>query len=186
MPSRLLSPVRLTGRAALAMLLASLLLVCAPAAPAVRADTERLIPWKDDRTPPLSLADLAGRRHSLADYRGQVVLVNFWATWCDPCREEMPSMQRLRQRLAGRPFAVLAVNHGESPARAGDFLKRARLDLPVLLDPGQETARAWRVRILPHSFLLGPDGRVRYSVIGELDWASDPVVEAVRRLLPGS
>jgi peroxiredoxin len=164
--------------------LAAVVLAWALAATAVRADTERLIPWNDDKTPALALVDLAGRRHSLADYRGRVVLVNFWATWCDPCREEMPSMQRLVDRLAGRPFAVLAVNHGESAARAGEFVRRAALAFPVLLDPGQETARAWRVRILPQSFLVGPDGRVRYSVIGELDWASDAIVEAVRRLLP--
>jgi cytochrome c biogenesis protein CcmG, thiol:disulfide interchange protein DsbE len=158
--------------------------VCAVGVPAARADEARFVPWKDVKTPPLALRDLAGRQHALADYRGKVVLVNFWATWCEPCREEMPSMQRLTQHFAGRPFAILAVNYGESDIRAGDFLKRSFLDLTVLLDPGQDASRAWRVRVLPASFLLGADGRVRYGVIGEIDWMSPPAIETVRGLFP--
>jgi thiol-disulfide isomerase/thioredoxin len=149
-----------------------------------RADQTRFVAWKDAKTPLLSLRDLAGRTHALADYRGKVVLVNFWATWCEPCREEMPSMQRLRERLAGRPFAILAVNYGESEIRAADFVKRSAFDLTVLLDPGQAAARAWRVRILPASVLVGPDGRARYAVIGEIDWMSRDAVATVERLLP--
>jgi thiol-disulfide isomerase/thioredoxin len=148
-----------------------------------RADEARFVPWKDAKTPPLSLRDLAGRTHTLADYRGRVVLVNFWATWCEPCREEMPSMQRLRERLATRPFAILAVNYGEAATRAADFVERSALDLTVLLDPGQAAARAWRVRILPASVLVGADGRARYSVIGEIDWMSRGAIAAVERLL---
>ena len=92
-------------------------------------------------------------------------------------------MHRLKQHFAGRPFAILAVNYGESDIRAGDFLKRSSLDLTVLLDPGQDASRAWRVRVLPASFLVGPDGRVRYGVIGEIDWMSQVAIETVRRLL---
>ena len=148
------------------------------------ADQSRFVPWKDLKTPPLSLRDLAGRTHTLAAYGGKVVLVNFWATWCEPCREEMPSMQRLRERLAARPFTILAVNYGESAMRAADFVKRAALDLTVLLDPGQAAARAWRVRILPASVLVGLDGRARYAVIGEVDWMSRDALDTVERLLP--
>ena len=75
------------------------------------------------------------------------------------------------------------MNYGESDIRAGDFLKRSLLDLTVLLDPGQDASRAWRVRVLPASFLVGPDGRVRYGVIGEIDWMSPAAIETVRRLL---
>lgn len=148
------------------------------------ADEARFVPRKDAKTPPLALRDLAGRQHALADYRGKAVLVNFWATWCEPCRDEMPSMQRLKERLAGRPFQILAVNYGEWDIRASEFLKRSTLDLTVLLDPSQDTARAWRVRLLPASFMVGPDGRVRYAVIGEIDWMSPGAVDTVERLLP--
>jgi thiol-disulfide isomerase/thioredoxin len=132
----------------------------------------------------LALRDLAGVPVSLAEYRGQVVLVNFWATWCEPCQDEMPSFRALRERLGGRPVAVLAVNYGESAARVRAFLERVPVAARVLLDPDQDAARAWRVRILPASFLVGPDGRARYAVPGELDWAAPGPLHAVRSLLP--
>jgi thiol-disulfide isomerase/thioredoxin len=145
-------------------------------------DPSRFVPWTRE-TPPLALKDLAGRPVSLDDLRGKVVLVNFWATWCEPCREEMPSMRALQQRLAGQPLEVLAVNYGEAASRVKEFLARERLDLSVLLDPGQQVARAWRVRVLPASFLVGRDGRVKFSVIGELDWASEEAIRIVGGLL---
>jgi thiol-disulfide isomerase/thioredoxin len=153
-------------------------------AAAADADTTRFIPWTRADVPALALKDLSGRTHALADHRGKVLLINFWATWCEPCREEMPSMRTLRERLAGRPFEILAVNYGESASRVRDFLERERLDFLTLLDPNQDAARAWRVRVLPGSFLVDAEGRVRYSVIGELDWASDKAMRTVRRLLP--
>jgi thiol-disulfide isomerase/thioredoxin len=159
-------------------------MVAAALATAVPADPRRFVPWREADTPALALKDLAGRPHALADYRGQVLLVNFWATWCEPCRDEMPSLQRLKERLAGRPFTVLTVNYGESRQKAEEFARRLGFDLPVLLDPGQQAARAWRVRLLPASYLLDAEGRARYSIVGELDWASDAAVAAVRSLLP--
>ncbi|HET9663618.1 MAG TPA: TlpA disulfide reductase family protein [Burkholderiales bacterium] len=136
--------------------------------------------------PPSSLAlkDLSGRVHRLSDYRGKVVLINFWATWCEPCREEMPSLERLRQKLADRPFVVLAVNVDEPEARIAKFLAAMPLDFPVLVDAGSKLTRSWKVRVLPASFLIGPDGRVRYTVVGELDWSAPAVVERITKLLP--
>lgn len=92
-------------------------------------------------------------------------------------------MERLQERLAGQPFTVLLVNHGEARMRVGDFARREALAWSVLLDPNRDASRAWRVRVLPSSFLVGPDGRVRYTVIGEMDWASTESVETVRTLL---
>ena len=168
--------------------LAALLLGCAlagsaPLKGAARADTTRFVPWSGSETPALTLNDPSGRPHALADYRGTVVLVNFWATWCEPCRAEMASMRRLQERLAGKPFTVLLVNHGEARVRVRDFVSREALALSVLLDPNQDASRAWRVRVLPSSFLVGADGRVRYTVIGEMDWASPESVEAIQALL---
>jgi thiol-disulfide isomerase/thioredoxin len=154
--------------------------------PALAVEPARLVPWTGAALPPLALRDPAGRSHALDDLRGQVVLVNFWATWCEPCREEMPSMQRLKERLASRGFSVVAVNFGEAAARVATFVRDTGvpLDFLFLLDPGQQAARAWRVRVLPASFLVGLDGRVRYSVLGELDWTRPDVEAAVRGLLP--
>lgn len=92
-------------------------------------------------------------------------------------------MQRLADGLDGQPFAVLAVNYGESSLRVGEFIERWALRFPVLLDPGQDAARAWRVRVLPTSFLVGRDGRVRYSVVGDIDWTGAHAVETVRAML---
>src|SRR6185312_5709815 len=137
-------------------LIGLLMLLAAPLAQA-----QGLKPWPGGATPPLVLADLASREHRLADYRGKVVLVNFWATWCEPCREEMPSMRKLRAGLAGKPF-----------------------DFPVLLDRGSAAAKAWRARVLPVTFVVGPDGAIRYTVLGGIDWAEDKVREALVALMP--
>src|SRR6185312_16610496 len=99
--------------------------------------------WKGKPTPPLALRDLAGKQVDLASLKGRVVLVNFWATWCEPCIAEMPSIQRLQARLGGKPFTVLAVNYGESSAKVRAWLKKSGIALDVLLDPDTEAADAW-------------------------------------------
>jgi cytochrome c biogenesis protein CcmG, thiol:disulfide interchange protein DsbE len=96
----------------------------------------------------------------------------------------MATMRILKERLAGQPFEIVTVNYGESEAKVTAFFKSTGLDFPALLDPNQEAPKAWRVRVLPASFLVGRDGRVRYSVIGEIDWASDEALKTVRTLLP--
>jgi peroxiredoxin len=148
------------------------------------AGAQELRPWSGGTAPSLALQDLDARAHRLEDYRGKVVLVNFWATWCDPCRDEMPSMNKLRAALAGRPFAILAVNLAESEARIRRFMERVPLDFPVLLDRDTAAARAWQARILPASFVIGPDGGIRYSALGEVDWTSERVRAAILELLP--
>jgi len=140
--------------------------------------------WSGGPTPALRLQDLDGKPHALEDYRGKVVLINFWATWCEPCRVEMPSIERLRASMAGRPFAVLAVNLAEPESRVRGFLHQVPLAFPVLLDPDRAAAKAWKARYLPATFIVGPDGRVRYSYFGELDWSRDSVRKTIAALLP--
>jgi thiol-disulfide isomerase/thioredoxin len=163
--------------------LLAVLVGLAVGAPARVEGVDRFRPWRGP-TPPLELKDLAGNTHTLAQYLGRVVLINFWATWCPPCRDEMPSIQRLRDRLDGRPFVVLGVNYGESAARISSFLGQVPVDFPTLRDPRHEAVEAWRVRTLPATFLIGPDGHARYSVVGEMDWAADEALAVVRALLP--
>lgn len=134
---------------------------------------------------PLSLQDMQGNTHTLKGYRGQVVLVNFWATWCEPCRQEMPSIQRLREKFTGKPFVALAVNLDEPEARVRQFLKQTGLELPILLDPNKKVAREWGVRLLPVTYIIGRDGRVRYRLVGDLDWSSDTVVGVISQLIAG-
>ena len=150
------------------------------------AGAGELKPWGGGRTPALVLKDLQGATHDLAHYRGKVVLVNFWATWCEPCRDEMPSMQALKRKLAGRPFEVLAVNFAESESKVNEFLRRFPLDFTIVLDRNSTARRDWNVKVLPTSFVIGPDGSIRYSVIGDLDWAAEVVAKDLVRLVPAN
>jgi thiol-disulfide isomerase/thioredoxin len=111
------------------------------------------------------------------------VLVNFWATWCEPCRAEMPSIDRLRSALKGKPFEVLAVNLAEPLSRIEKFVAAMPLGFPLLRDRDGTVGRAWKAKLLPASFLVGRDGRIRYVAYGELDWSSDAVRARVAELL---
>jgi cytochrome c biogenesis protein CcmG, thiol:disulfide interchange protein DsbE len=142
-----------------------------------------LAAWSGGAAPRLVLKDMTGKEHDLAQYRGKVVLVNFWATWCEPCRAEMPSMEALRQRYADAPFAVLAVNVDEPEQRIRAFLQRMPLTFQILLDPGMQATREWNARILPASFLVGRDGRIRYSARGDVNWTGEAVTRVVADLL---
>jgi thiol-disulfide isomerase/thioredoxin len=150
------------------------------------AGAGELKPWTGGGTPSLVLKDLQGATHDLAHYRGKVVLVNFWATWCEPCRDEMPSMQQLKRKLAGRPFEVLAINLAESENKVADFLRRYPLDFTIVLDRNSEVRRDWKVKLLPTSFVIAPDGSIRYSVVGELNWADEFAAGGLLRLVPAN
>ena len=132
---------------------------------------------------PLVLKTLDGTVHDLAQYRGKVVLVNFWATWCEPCRDELPSMLRLKEKFDRQPFDVIAVNVDEPEARVRAFLEKTPLQFTVLLDPGKPVTKHWNARILPASYVIGRDGRVRYSAVGEIDWNDARVVKIIEDLL---
>jgi thiol-disulfide isomerase/thioredoxin len=142
-----------------------------------------LKPWSGGPSPERALADLGGNEHRLADYRGSVVLVNFWATWCVPCREEMPSIDKLRSSLKGKPFEVLAVNLAEPLSRIEKFAAAVPVGFPLLRDADGTVSKAWKAKLLPASFLIGRDGRIRYVAYGELDWSSDAVRARVAELL---
>ena len=129
------------------------------------------------------LPDIRGQQHNLEDYRGQVVLVNFWASWCPPCIQEMPVLEKLQQKLNEQPFEILAVNVGEKKYRVWKFVKLINFGLPVLLDERKDTFNAWELSVLPTSFLLDKQGNVRYRVIGDVEWDSEEVIALVEALI---
>jgi thiol-disulfide isomerase/thioredoxin len=133
--------------------------------------------------PPLVLKDLNGKSHDLAAYKGKVVLVNFWATWCPPCREEMPSMQRLKEQMAGRPFAMLGVDSGESSADLAGFLNQVKVDFTIVFDPDSVATKRWKVFALPTSFLIDKQGKVRYVLAGPTEWDGKEAVALIEGLL---
>jgi thiol-disulfide isomerase/thioredoxin len=138
---------------------------------------QELTAWTSGPTPLLTLTDHRGINHTLAAYRGRVVLVNFWATWCEPCREEMPVLQALQDKLGKERLVVLAVNYGESPEKVQQFAHHTPVDFSLLLDRHMEAAKAWGVRVLPTSFVLGQDGDIHYSAVGMLEWRDDQVLQ---------
>jgi len=141
-------------------------------------------PWKGKRAaPPIELLNVDGTPFSLQQLRGKVVLVNFWATWCEPCVTEMPSLQRLREQLTADGFEVLAVNYQEGPARINSFVQKMNLTVPIVRDTDGSVARAWGARFFPASYLVDRDSHVRYSISGGTDWTSPPLVSTIRALL---
>jgi thiol-disulfide isomerase/thioredoxin len=135
------------------------------------------------QSPELALEDLGGRQHSLSNLQGQVVLVNSWATWCPPCIIEMPSMQRLKDKLAGRPFKILAVNVKESEGTIWKFHKLVKVDFPLLLDRDGRASEDWQVVVYPNSYLVDATGRIRHQVTGMLEWDAPEVVGAIEALM---
>lgn len=148
------------------------------------AQANDLKPWKGGPTPSLELKDLSGKPHKLQDYRGKVVMVQFWATYCAPCLKEMPSMVRLEKKLAGKPFAILAVNMGESNKEVQDFLAKMKVDFTILMDGDGNALGDWKVFVAPSSFVLDPQGELRYTVQGGVQWDDAENVKAIAALLP--
>ena len=141
-------------------------------------------PWTQP-TPPLMLSDLHGKTWELAALQGRAVLLNFWATWCDPCREEMPSLEALAKRHEADSLTVLMVNYRESALSIKRFLERVPLRLPVLLDSDGSAARAWTSRVFPTTVLIDRTGRPRQQVVGAVDWHGDEARQWLRDLLAG-
>lgn len=136
--------------------------------------------------PALELKDLQGRTHRLSDYRGKVVLVNFWATWCPPCVKEIPSLGRLYDRLRERGFEVLAVDVGETVEQVQTFMAERPVDFPVLVDPEGTTVQPWRISAFPSNFVVGTDGRIQLSYYGALEWDAEEVASKIEALLPAA
>jgi peroxiredoxin len=136
--------------------------------------------------PAFSLPRLDGQGElSLADLRGRVVLLNFWATWCKPCEDEMPAMQRLWQRLAGPGFELVAVSVDDGSADVEAFRARLGLGFPILLDPARDVAHAYQSFRYPESYLIDRDGRILARYIGPRDWDATLYQDRIARLVSG-
>lgn len=133
--------------------------------------------------PALQAVDLKGATRTLADYRGKVVVLNFWASWCPPCLREMPSMERLREKMAGRPLAVVALDSAETREEVDAFLSRMTLGFPILLDPDGSNTKRWKVFALPTTFLLDAEGRVRHALTGPTEWDEGEALVLIESLL---
>jgi len=139
---------------------------------------------KGMRAPNFTLPDLNGKRVSLADYKGQVVLLNIWATWCAPCVEEMPSMEKLHQELKNERFAILAVSIDESGADVvRPFMKKHKLNFLALIDSAGTLKSLYRTTGVPESFIIDKQGSILEEIIGPRDWAAPGALRYFRSLI---
>jgi len=134
-----------------------------------------------DPAPTLALPDLEGRKRSLKEHRGRVVVMNFWASWCPPCIREMPSLQELHVS-AGGDVDVIGVSVDDDPRDARELASRLELTFPTLLDPGGKESARWGTVMFPETWILDPEGHVVERVVGERDWSDPSVLEDLRAL----
>jgi peroxiredoxin len=155
----------------------SLTLFCLPAA-AAKAGSDPLqalglqAPKEAVDAPDFSLPDLSGKQIPLKQLRGKLVFLNFFATWCGPCREEMPGMERLHRAHQDKGLVVLAVNLQEGAKTIRPFVQSLKLSFPTVMDTEGAVSREYGVRALPVSFLIGRDGKILWRAIGGRDWES--------------
>ncbi|MDX1765127.1 MAG: TlpA disulfide reductase family protein [bacterium] len=134
--------------------------------------------------PDIVVQQLDGQEVRLSDYRGNVVFLNFWATWCPPCREEMPSMERLHAAMKGRPFVMLAVSVDSDRDMVERFNKMFPYSFPILWDSTQKASLQYQTTGVPETFIIAPDGTLVYKVIGPDDWSTPENFSALEKLLP--
>ena len=132
--------------------------------------------------PDFELEDLQGNKVSLASFEGKLVFLNFWATWCGPCRAEMPSMQALYESLGNESFEIVAINLRESRNLVQEFVDEFEFTFQVLLDTSGQVSASYGTRNIPTSYLIGPDGKAIGFMIGSRTW-EDPEVESLFREL---
>jgi len=138
--------------------------------------------------PAFTLGTLDGGRASLTDHRDKLVVLNFWATWCQPCVLEMPSLEALWQRYRARGLVVVgvSVDRGSPRSLLEPYVRNLKLTFPILLDPDSKTSNGWRVTALPATFIVRPGGDVTGMAVGAREWNSAAMQALIERLLPGA
>lgn len=151
------------------------------------AGLPKLIESEVAPVPDIEFSDIDGGSHRLADWKGKVVLLNFWATWCAPCREEMPSLDALQKAKGGEEFEVVTVAAGRNPATAIErFFEEAGVtELPTLTDPKMTLARAFGVMAMPVTILIDAEGNEVARMTGDADWASPAAMALIDQMLAG-
>ena len=143
-----------------------------------------LKPFKGNPVPPsLDLFSVHGDRAIHNDYLGKVTIVNFWASWCRPCIEEIPSLNRLREQMKGRPFELISVDYAEDKSVILKFMQEVDVDFPVLLDSSGKVSAQWNVLVFPSTFVIAPDGKIVYGVKGGIHWDKPEIVEMIKALM---
>ncbi len=150
---------------------------------ALHAQKESLTLMKDlPSAPTFELPDMDGEIFKLSQYRGKPVIVNFWATWCPPCREELPSMNRAWDKIKDQGIEMIAINVGEDEDTIFAFMGDYPIDFQTLMDQSGKIIKQWPIKGLPTTFVVDPQGRLHYRAIGGREWDSDHLLDMVRAL----
>ena len=139
--------------------------------------------WTAGRLPLFALDELCGEHADIAQLRGRAVLVHFFATWCEPCRAELPSLRQLADKMQGRPFAVVVIDTGEPDLRVRRFFASQPVRFQVLLDRDGTLGKAWQIDALPTTFVLDADLVPRLIADGDVDWSRGDVENALTNLI---
>jgi peroxiredoxin len=134
--------------------------------------------------PDFTLVDLHGKTWQLSSLRGKVVFINFWATWCPPCLEEMPSMQELHENMTNAPFQMLAILSNDKPEFAQLMVDKSGLTFPILIDPESETSTHYGLTGVPETFIVDPQGILREKFLGPRPWNSQGALDMIKKYLP--
>lgn len=130
-----------------------------------------------------SLNDIDGKKYELKNSKGNWVFLHFWASWCGPCREEMPAIQQLADKMKGEKFQIIMINTAEDEDTVFEFLASINVELNSLLDVDGQVTEVWKPRGLPTSFLINPEGKVKYQAIGGREWGSPIYVNFLKNIL---
>ena len=142
----------------------------------------KFTPWEDELNPPaLNLTDISGSSFNLIDHQDKTLIINFWATWCAPCINEIPSLIRLSERLDGT-HDIVFVNYGETVDRIKQFQSKSGLTFKTLTDPGAKRIKSWVKKGLPTTVILDKEQKIKYTIVGELNWSSPEVVDILQSL----
>lgn len=131
----------------------------------------------------IKLKDAHGSVVSKNNFKGQVTIINFWATWCPPCVEEIPSLNRLKQKMKGLPFELISINYAEDKKTIIDFMKKVNVEFPVLLDQDGSFAKKWNVITYPSTFVIDPNGKIKYGVNAAIEWDNPEFIKKIKELL---
>ena len=131
----------------------------------------------------IDLTQVSGERFKRKDFKGKVTVVNFWASWCGPCVEEIPALNRLREHMQGRAFELISINYAEKPEQVREFLDSVQVDFPVLLDRDGSYSARWNVLVYPATFVINTDGVIAYGVNGAIEWDSPEITSKLEALL---
>ena len=139
--------------------------------------------YKGENAPiPIKLKDIDGNIVSKDDFAGQVTIINFWATWCPPCIEEIPSLNRLNKKLSGSSFELISINYAEDNKTIAEFMKSVNVEFPVLLDKNGEFAKQWNVISYPSTFIIDSKGVIQYGVNAAIEWDDPEVIQKLKAL----